>query len=163
MGGVERITWIRARGWPYVVRITTGSTRTHGQRGNLDCSGIEMKIVYIASPYTRGDVAENVCRQIEAAHKILDMGHCPFAPLLSHFLHLHRQRPYTDWTNMDLCLITKMDVLLRLPGDSPGADAEVREAERLEIPVCNGWQELENWLTSGVSTLRRNARILPSL
>jgi hypothetical protein len=35
-----------------------------------------MKIIYIASPYTIGDVAANVHVQIEAAHKIMDAGHC---------------------------------------------------------------------------------------
>ncbi len=101
-----------------------------------------MKVIYIASPYTLGDVAENVAIQIEAAHKILDMGHCPVAPLLSHYLHIHRQRPYQHWVEMDLALIPKMDIVLRLPGESKGADGEVALAQKLNIPVAFGWEEL---------------------
>lgn len=101
-----------------------------------------MKIIYIASPYTLGDVAANVAVQIEAAHKIMDAGHCPVAPLLSHYLHIHRQRSYQDWVEMDLALIPRMDVVLRLPGKSSGADGEVALAEKHGIPVAHGWENL---------------------
>lgn len=102
----------------------------------------EMKVIYIASPYTIGDVADNVAVQIEAAHKIMDAGHCPVVPLLSHYLHIHRRRPYQDWLAIDLALIRRMDVILRLPGKSSGADREVQVAKQLGIPVAFGWSEL---------------------
>ena len=101
-----------------------------------------MKVIYIASPYTKGDVAANVCLQIEAAHTIMDMGHCPVAPLLSHYLHIHRQRHYQDWIDIDLALIPKMDIVLRLGVESSGADGEVALANRLGVPVAFGWGEL---------------------
>lgn len=102
-------------------------------------------VIYIASPYTLGDVAANVSVQKEAAHKILDFGHCPIAPLLSHYLHIHRQRPYEDWLKMDLVLLRKSDVLLRLPGESKGADVEVALARELNIPVFLGWDEFMSY------------------
>lgn len=102
-----------------------------------------MKLVYIASPYTLGDIAENVRIQMDAAHRILDMGHSPFAPLLSHFLHIHKPRPYDDWLNMDLVIIPRVDILLRLPGKSSGATKEVALAHELGIPVAFGWFELD--------------------
>lgn len=105
-----------------------------------------MKLIYIASPYTKGDPADNTAIQMEAAHAIMDLGHCPIAPLLSHFLHIHRRRPYQDWINMDLAMIPKMDVILRLEGESSGADGEVAAAERLGIPICFGWGELRKYL-----------------
>jgi hypothetical protein len=105
-----------------------------------------MKIIYLASPYTIGDVAANVAVQIDAAHKILDLGHCPVAPLLSHFLHIQRQRPYQDWVNMDLALIPRMDIVLRLPGESRGADKEVQTAQKFNIPVVFSWEELTDLL-----------------
>ena len=101
-----------------------------------------MTIIYITSPYTIGDVAANVAVQMDAAHRILDAGHCPVAPLLSHYLHIHRQRPYRDWVEMDLALIPKMDVVLRLPGESKGTDGEVALAKALGIRVVYGWTEL---------------------
>jgi len=100
-------------------------------------------IIYIASPYTVGEPADNVHVQLEAAHRILDMGHCPVAPLLSHYLHIHRPRPYNDWMNMDLAIIPRVDILLRLPGASHGADREVALARRLRVPVAHGWDQLE--------------------
>lgn len=101
-----------------------------------------MKRVYIASPYTNGDVAENVAVQIAAAHKLLDLKYCPVVPTLSHFMHLSRQRPYEDWMEMDFALLEMCDVLLRLPGESAGADREVARARELGIPVALGWLNL---------------------
>ena len=104
------------------------------------------KIVYIASPYTIGDVAINVRRQMETAHHILDMGHVPIAPLLSHFLHIHRPRDTEDWMRMDFALVEVSDVVLRLPGVSKGADQEEDFARSKGIPVVAGWEELEKFL-----------------
>ena len=101
-----------------------------------------MKLVYISSPYTLGDIGANVAVQIEASHKIMDAGHCPITPLLSHYLHVYRQRPYQDWMAIDLAMIPKADVVLRLPGKSSGADQEVALARSLGIPVAEGWENL---------------------
>lgn len=106
-----------------------------------------MAVIYIASPYTTGDVAANVASQIDAAHRIMDMGHAPIAPLLSHYLHIYRQRPYEDWINADLEIVKKCDALIRLPGESNGADNEVSMAEGLGVPVAHSWKDLEHKLT----------------
>lgn len=100
------------------------------------------RIVYIASPYTLGDQAENVRVQKLAAHTILDMGHCPIAPLLAHYLHIFRPRHYNDWINMCLALVPRADHLIRLPGASAGADREVALAQQHGIPVAFNWDEL---------------------
>ena len=105
-----------------------------------------MKLIYIASPYTVGDVGFNVRVQMDAAHRILDMGHCPVAPLLSHFLHIHRSRPRLDWLAMDMALLGRCDILLRLGGASPGATAEVAFAGKNGIPVVLGWGQLVKML-----------------
>lgn len=104
------------------------------------------KIIYISSPYSLGDKMENVLVQIKAAHRIMDLGHCPIAPLLSHFLHLYRPRPYNDWLDVDLELVARMDIILRLPGISDGADKEVQEARFGDIPVVFGWEDLYDLL-----------------
>jgi glycine cleavage system pyridoxal-binding protein P len=57
-------------------------------------------------------------------------------------MHIHRQRPYDDWLEMDLALIPRMDIVLRLPGESAGADKEVATAKQHGIPVAFGWGEL---------------------
>lgn len=99
------------------------------------------KRVYIAGPYTRGDTAENVRKAVETAHYLLSLGHFPYVPHLTHFWHLLFPRPYEDWMRLDLGWLDTCDALIRLPGDSPGADREVAHAETKGIPVYYGLSE----------------------
>jgi hypothetical protein len=101
-----------------------------------------MLVVYIASPYTMGDVAQNVKKQLDAADELMSMGFCPIVPLLTHFQHLHKPRPYDDWMSIDMEKVRRCDVLLRLPGESSGADREVMLAESIGIPVVFSMKEL---------------------
>ena len=105
-----------------------------------------MKVIYIASPYTHGDTADNVRRQIQAAHEIMDMGHAPIAPLLNHFLAIHQYRPEHEWRQADLAVMLKCDAVVRLPGFSAGATEEVKVATEHGIPVCMGMAGLRDWL-----------------
>jgi hypothetical protein len=97
--------------------------------------------VYIAGPYTIGDVAKNVRNAMIAGMTVLDHGHYPFVPHLSHFLHLHSPRPYEVWTAMDDAFVESCDALIRIGAESKGADAEVLLARRLGIPVFCGVAE----------------------
>ena len=100
--------------------------------------------VYIASPYTNGDTAVNVKTQIDTFIDLLDNGYLPFAPLLTHFVHMAHPRPYDYWTAYDDEWLKMCDVLLRLPGKSEGADREVGLAKSLGIPVVRSLPELMN-------------------
>lgn len=91
--------------------------------------------VYIASPYTKGDVALNVRTQIDCVDKLMGLGFAPFAPLYSHFQHMIHPRPYEDWIAIDLEWVTVCDCLLRLDGESEGADGEVEHAIANDKPV----------------------------
>jgi hypothetical protein len=91
--------------------------------------------VYIASPYTLGDVAVNVKVQLDMVDQLMNLGFAPFAPLYSHFQHMAHPRPYTDWIEIDLVWVEACDCVLRLPGKSSGADGEVKHANGLGIPV----------------------------
>lgn len=91
--------------------------------------------IYIASPYTIGDVAVNVKTQLDAADILMNNGFAPFTPLYSHFQHMAHPRDYHDWINLDLEWITVCDCLIRLEGKSSGADGEVAHAIKLGIPV----------------------------
>lgn len=107
-----------------------------------------IKKVYIASPYTLGDVAVNVRFQMEVADKLMDMGVAPFAPLYSHFQHMHAPRPYNDWIQIDKVWVAVCDYLLRLGGESKGADGEVDIAMSCGIPVIYSLDELQERLIS---------------
>ena len=102
--------------------------------------------IYIASPYSIGDKIENVNAQIRAANQLMNYGYTPFLPLLSHFQDQLISRPYTDWLENDLEWIAVCDGLLRLPGESPGADIEVKHAMGLKIPIYYSIDELKNHL-----------------
>lgn len=101
-----------------------------------------MKRIYIASPYTVGDVGVNVKRQMDAADELIEQGYAPFAPLMSHFQHMAHPRPYHDWMMLDREWIGVCDAVLRLPGESRGADNEVTLALGRGIPVFYSIEEL---------------------
>jgi len=91
--------------------------------------------VYIAGPYTHGDVAVNVRSAVAAGLDIADAGHVPFVPHLFHFAHLVFPQPYEVWMQLDLSWLACCHAVLRLPGHSPGADREVERAMQLGLPV----------------------------
>lgn len=91
--------------------------------------------VYVAGPYTLGDVAVNVRNAIAAGVELLDAGHTPFIPHLCHFIHMQAPRPYETWIRYDLEFLPSCDALVRLPGQSAGADGEVIEARKLGLAV----------------------------
>jgi len=93
--------------------------------------------VYIAGPYTKPDPCENTYKTIQVANYLLDRGFIPFVPHLFHFWHTMSPRPYQDWTKMDFAWLPCCDALLLLPGESPGAQAEVEVAKELNIPIFN--------------------------
>jgi len=103
-----------------------------------------MKKVYIASPYTLGDVAVNVKFQMDTFDELVNLGFAPFVPLYSHFQHMMHPRPYEDWVRLDFEWINVCDCLLRLGGESKGADAEVEYVKKLGIPVYYSIKDLVN-------------------
>ena len=91
--------------------------------------------VYIASPYTIGDQAINVKRQIDCFEELRNLGFIPFAPLMSHFQHMAHPRSYESWLEWDFQWLEACDYLLRLDGESRGADLEVEHAKLKGIPI----------------------------
>lgn len=96
--------------------------------------------IYIAGPYTSGDTAVNVRKAIEAADVLMRRGFAPYVPHLTHFWHLLFPHAIEDWYALDLEWLEHCHAVLRLPGDSPGADAEVARATELKIPVYFGME-----------------------
>lgn len=94
-----------------------------------------MKSIYIAGPYSKGDVAVNVRNSMVLQSRLYDWGFHVYNPLLTHFVHLHDPRSYEFWLKEDLVWLAKCDALVRLPGESSGAELEIVEAEKLGIEV----------------------------
>ena len=98
--------------------------------------------VYIAGPYTKGDVVLNVRWAILIADQVLERGHVPYVPHLTHFWHLLVPHTWETWLALDLEWLRDCDVVLRLPGESVGADLEVAEALKLGIRVVYRIEDL---------------------
>ncbi len=91
--------------------------------------------VYVAGPISRGDQAANVRQAIDAADALLVVGYVPFVPHLAHLWHLLYPHGYEEWMRWDAAWLAQCQALVRLPGESPGADREVAWARSHSIPV----------------------------
>jgi hypothetical protein len=98
--------------------------------------------IYVAGPYSQGDVAINVRTAYEAANRLADLGFAPFVPHATHFWHMLFPRPYEFWLDLDNQFLPQCEAVLRLPGASSGADKEVMLAEKLGIPVFRAIDDL---------------------
>jgi len=106
---------------------------------------MKKKSVYIASPYTIGDQLKNTQRQIFVAEILASHGLFPFWPLSSHYWHELFPHGHEFWMHQDYYWIEQCDCLLRLDGESSGADREVIHAEERGIPVFYNIDELLDW------------------
>jgi len=102
-------------------------------------------LVYVAGPYS-SNPAGNVRRAIEEAEKIEGIGAAVLIPHLSLLWDMVSPAPVGRWYERDLHLLERCDALVRIPGESYGADQEVAFAEERDIPVfpCTtaGWTRL---------------------
>ena len=101
--------------------------------------------VFISSPYTIGDQAVNVKRQIDCANELIELGFAPFAPLLSHFQHMIHPQEYKTWMRLNKEWLKICNCVLRLEGASKGADKEVLIAEWFDIKVFYSIDELKKY------------------
>lgn len=113
--------------------------------------------VYVASPYTKGDVAINTRFQCLVFDQLMSDGLVwPVVPLWSHFQHIVFPRHYQDWIAYDQAMLPLYDACLRLSAkyaplgysqqESSGADAEVATFERIGKPVFYSVDDLYEWV-----------------
>jgi nucleoside 2-deoxyribosyltransferase len=105
--------------------------------------------VYIAGPYTHGDTILNVRRAIDMADRLLMQGFIPYLPHTTALWHLVSPKPLEDWYRIDIEWLAKCDALIRLPGKSDGADAEIKYALEAGIPVYFHLEHLVKALDNG--------------
>lgn len=91
--------------------------------------------IYIAGPYTKGDVAENVRNAVYAGNLVAHRGHMPFIPHLTHFWHMLIPHEIDFWYAQDIEWLRVCDALLRIEGESTGADREEEIAREMGIPI----------------------------
>lgn len=94
--------------------------------------------VYLAGPISTGDREANVARGIAEGLRLLDAGYAPFIPHLSHVADATSapgDPRYEAWLAHDVAWLETCGALIRLSGDSSGADREVAAAQALGIPI----------------------------
>lgn len=110
--------------------------------------------VYIAGPITKGNLADNVNQATAMFVQLAKLGFAPLCPHWSVYSkpcgnadwqgdrtlcygtrNGNRDMSHADWIGVDLPWVEVADALIRLPGDSSGADAEVSHAVARGVPV----------------------------
>jgi hypothetical protein len=97
-----------------------------------------MRAVYVAGPLTKGDVLRNIHDALAVGSAVRDAGFAPFLPHLCAFWEIAYPASYERWMAIDFEMLRRMDCLLRIPGESAGADREVAFAQEHGIPVFHG-------------------------
>lgn len=109
----------------------------------------KMPVVYVASPYTLGGVESNVRASILAGDAIVASGNAiPVLPLLSHLWEMKSPHSYEFWIEYTKWLLVGCDLVLRLPGESDGADGEVKLALDLGMRVFFDMDALLEYLAA---------------
>lgn len=125
--------------------------------------------VYIAGPITKGDLAHNVNQATAAFKELAEAGFSPWCPQWSAFSggaargpvaapdgqiinavyavgSVHGcGLPHGTWLDVDLPWVEVADVVLRLPGESTGADRECDHAAANGVPVFATIADLRAW------------------
>lgn len=119
--------------------------------------------IYIAGPIAKGDLKHNIQQATDAFIALAKSGFAPFCPHWSCFsgpivnlggapiayaMVTPNDLTHADWLGIDLSWVSVSDCVLRLPGESVGADMEVRFARQNNIPVFFAVDECVNWLKS---------------
>ena len=95
----------------------------------------ERPLVYVAAPY-RSDPVQNTRQAILFADRMQRVGGITcIVPHLNLGWDLVQPHEANYWLEYDFALLARCDALFRLPGESPGADDEVRFAGERGIPV----------------------------
>jgi hypothetical protein len=110
-------------------------------------TNLRSRRIYIAGPYSDGDPLDNVQVAIATADTLAMLGLDVHVPHLSHFWHEYFPHDWSFWMELCLAALDRCDALLRLPGDSYGADIEVRHARGRGLPVFFMPDDLEELLT----------------
>jgi hypothetical protein len=110
------------------------------------------KWVYIAGPFTSGGATELVKNVVNAVKTgiILRQHDETIVPIIPHLFHLADLimpgQTYDFWLAWDFDLLERCDALLRLRGESSGADREVEFITGRGCPVFHEVGDLLEWV-----------------
>lgn len=103
-----------------------------------------MIVVYIAGPVGERDEGREarVAAGVETAARVLLAGFSVISPHLFCRIPGDELFDWDGWMKVCLALVERCDAVVRIPGESPGADKEVALARELAIPVFFSVEEL---------------------
>ena len=103
--------------------------------------------VYISGPITKGNRNWNYYQACEVERKLMLAGFAPLNPMRSMALPFAWQddMPHDLWIEVDLPWVECSNAVLRLPGESKGADIECNHARDFGVPVFYELKDLEEW------------------
>lgn len=103
------------------------------------------KYIYVAGPISKGDTHVNVREGLLAGIELIKRGFVPFVPHNDFGMRLidPEVMHYEAMLGQDFAWIRKCDALLRLPGESPGADREEEYARTQGLLVTNSIDYME--------------------
>lgn len=106
-------------------------------------------LVYIAGPYTKPDPVVNTRVALGTWDRLWDSDLVvPIVPHLSMFQQLLHPRDWEEWLEYDFAIIDHCDALLRIPGESKGAELEIEHATKHGKPVFHTVAALMEWAAS---------------
>ncbi len=134
-----------------------------------------MRLIYVSGPITRGNQWANGAQADDAMLALMRAGIAVHNPMLTMWAGACRaaidQFPDIDgvdeavlrpkatahnefgglnhaaWLAADKEIVSRCDAVLRLPGESTGADIETAHADAMGIPVFHDIDELIRWAT----------------
>lgn len=101
--------------------------------------------VYVAGPISKGDTEWNVLCALTTAEKLLKEGMIPYVPHLTVYWNRIYQHSWEEWLNMDEQWLLLCDALIRIAGESRGAEREEKFAASYGIPVFHTIGALKKW------------------
>lgn len=95
-------------------------------------------LLYVAGPYTHPDPVINTHCAVRVASAIYEAGEwVPVVPHLTLLWHLVDPHPLEFWYEYDLHILERCQAIVRLPGDSTGADKEMEHAIKCGLQVVD--------------------------
>src|SRR3954463_14934759 len=101
--------------------------------------------VYVAGPITKGVVMHNIYNAIKIGDQLLALGFAPFIPHVTCLWDIVSPHSYEDWCKRDDEWLKQCQVILRMEGESKGADAECSLGRSSGIPIVYSVAELVKW------------------
>lgn len=118
--------------------------------------------VYVSGPISKGNLEHNIKQATDAGEALIRAGFSPLVPQLTCYYAgsppsaMPAGFSHDDWLDCDLAWVAVSDVVLRLPGESVGADREVAFADEIGVPVYDSL----NYLIDNPPLLRKSRPVV---